>query len=293
MSSPTISVLVTVYNREVFLEKTLRSVLRSSMCSFEVIVVDDCSQDKSAEVAENIGRGDERVRVFRNEVNLGDYGNRMKAASLARGKYLKYVDSDDLVYPHTLQVMVDAMEENTSVAVALSHSLAQDEQAYPWVLSPEQAFQKHFLGRGCFSCGPTGAIIRRSAFEAVDGFRKEWGVLADIDLWMRLGAQWPVILLPPGLVWWRRHEGQEFTSRGADLVYLERGYELGKQSLLAAECPLSENERKIAYRRLRQHYARRLMALAFRQRQIRLAAGLIKRSDLSLLELMRGFMRYE
>ena len=293
MSSPIVSVLVTVYNREVFLEKTLRSILRSSMCSFEVIVVDDFSQDKSAEVAENIGRGDERVRVFRNEVNLGDYGNRMKAASLARGKYLKYVDSDDLVYPHTLQVMVDAMEQNTSVAVALSHSLAQDEQAYPWVLSPEQAFQKHFLGRGCFSCGPTGAIIRRSAFEEVGGFRKEWRVLSDIDLWLRLGARWPVALLPPGLVWWRRHPGQEYLSADASLIYLERGFELSIQSLRDASCPLSDVDISAVITRVKHHHARRLLALGFRHRQFRLATRLFQSSNLSLADLLRGFRKYD
>ncbi|MBC7968281.1 MAG: glycosyltransferase family 2 protein [Fuerstia sp.] len=290
---PRVSVLVTVYNREAYLAQTLHSILASSLRDFEVIVVDDCSRDQSAAIAENISAEDQRVRVVRNETNLGDYGNRMKAASLACGTYLKYVDSDDLIYPHTLNVMVDAMERNNSVALALSHSLPEDEEPYPWILTPTESFRKHFLGRGCFSCGPTGAIIRRSAFEEVGGFRKEWRVLSDIDLWLRLGACWPVALLPPGLVWWRRHEGQEFSSSGADLTYLELGYELGQQSLQDVKCPLPDVERKTVTRRLRQHYARRLMALAIRKGQIRLAMKLFKKSDLTAMDLMRGFRKYD
>lgn len=290
---PRISVLVTVYNREAYLAQTLHSILASSLRDFEVIVVDDCSRDQSAAIAEQIATDDQRIRVVRNQTNLGDYGNRIKAASLACGTYLKYVDSDDLIYPHTLNVMVDAMERNNSVALALSHSLPEDEEPYPWILTPTESFRKHFLGRGCFSCGPTGAIIRRSALEEVGGFRKEWRVLSDIDLWLRLGARWPVALLPPGLVWWRRHEGQEFSGSGADLTYLEQGYELSRQLLQDVQCPLPDIERTTAIRRLRQNYARRLMALAIRKRQMRLAMKLFRRSDLTVTDLMRGFRKYD
>ena len=118
-------------------------------------------------------------------------------------------------------------------------------------------------------------------------------VLSDIDLWLRLGARWPVALLPPGLVWWRRHEGQEFSSSGADITYLERGYELGRQSLQDLQCPLPEAEQKIATRRLRQHYARRLVALAIRKGQVRLATKLFRKSGLTLFELLRGFRKYD
>lgn len=291
--APRVSVLVTVYNREAYLAQTLRSILASSFRDFEVVVVDDCSRDQSAAIAENIAAEDQRVRVVRNETNLGDYGNRMKAASLACGAYLKYVDSDDLIYPHTLNVMVDAMERNSSVALALSHSLSEDEEPYPWILTPTESYRKHFLGRGCFSCGPTGAIIRRTAFEEVGGFRKEWRVLSDIDLWLRLGARWPVALLPPGLVWWRRHPGQEYLSADASLIYLERGFELSIQSLQDASGPLSDVDLRAAVTRVKDHHARRLLALGFRHHQFRLATRLFQSSNLSLADLLRGFRKYD
>ncbi|HBJ38095.1 MAG TPA: hypothetical protein DDZ51_25725 [Planctomycetaceae bacterium] len=290
---PLVSVLVTVYNREAFLRSTLQSVLASANGGVEVLVVDDCSTDDSFRIASEIAKADKRVNVYANNKNLGDYGNRMKAASLARGKYIKYVDSDDLIYAHTLGVMVDVMERNSEVALALSHSLPEDEEPYPGILAPTESFRKHFLGRGCFSCGPTGVIIRRSAFEDVGGFRKEWGVLSDVDLWLRLGARWPVALLPPGLVWWRRHEGQEFSSHDARLTYLERGYELATAALNGSLCPLPADERGAALARVRQNYARRLIALATKARSPRKAWRFFRNSGLSLRELLCGLRSYQ
>jgi glycosyltransferase involved in cell wall biosynthesis len=262
------------------------------MTDFEVIVVDDCSSDGSLEIARDLAMVDSRLKPFQNDSNLGDYGNRNKAASLARGKYLKYVDSDDLLYPHSLQVMVDAMDRDTNVALALSHSLPEDDEPYPWILTPDESYRKHFLGRGCFGCGPTGAIIRREAFEELGGFRKEWGVLADLDLWLRMAAKWPVALLPPGLVWWRRHEGQEFSGNDAQLVYLRRGFELGLSSLKDESCPMAVAENMAAQSRLRQMHSRRLLALATKGKSPLLAWRLVRASGLSMLELLGGLRGY-
>ena len=289
---PCVSLLVTVYNRAGFLGQTLQSILASDFRDFEVVVVDDCSTDRSLEVAERIAREDYRIRLIQNEQNLGDYGNRAKAASLARGKYLKYVDSDDLIYPHTLQVMVDAMEKNPETGFALSHSLPEDDEPYPWVLTPQESYRKHFLGRGCFACGPTGAIIRRTSFEEVGGFRPEWRVLSDIDLWLRLGAKWSVALLPPGLVWWRRHSGQEFSGKDAGLVYLRRGYELAINALTDSRCSLSGCDKIAAVAKVRNNYARRLISLAAKGRSPRIAWRLYRESGLSPRDVVRAFGGY-
>lgn len=290
---PCVSLLVTVYNRAGFLGQTLKSILASDFSDFEVVVVDDCSTDGSADVVQQIAESDSRIRFYRNEKNLGDYGNRMQAASFATGRYIKYVDSDDLIYPHTLKLMVHAMERNESLALAVSHSLPEEEEPYPWILTPSESYRKHFLGRGCFACGPTGAIIRRSAFEEVGGFRPEWRVLSDIELWLRLGAKWPVALLPPGLVWWRRHSGQEFSGKDARLVYLKRGYELAIDALTDSRCPLSADDRALSLAKVRQDYARRLLALATKGRSPMEAWKLFRASGLTSRELASGLQRYQ
>ncbi len=285
-----VSVLVTVFNRARYLAACLDSILASSHGDFEIVVVDDTSSDGSVEIAEDYARRDSRIRFFRNEKNLGDYPNRMRAAELATGKYLKYVDSDDLIYPHSLGVMVQAMEKYPDACLGLSHSQPEDEEPYPWKLGSEAAWDKHFLGRGCLSCGPSGAIIHRERFFEAGGFRN-WGVLNDSDMWYRMSAKWPVVLLPPGLVWWRRHEGQEFTRNGAAAVYLERGFKLGMETLKSPDCPLNPARREQALLKLRQHHARRLWALGGRGH----GAGawwLYRRSGLSVGEFLSGLRPY-
>ena len=286
-----VSVLITVFNRENYLAAAIESVLAQTFEGFELIIVDDRSTDRSLEVARSYER-DARVRLVVNERNLGDYPNRMRAASLARGRYLKYVDSDDLIYRHSLAIMVEAMEAHPNAALGLSHSAPEDEQPYPWELTPGEAWRKEFLDRGCLSCGPSGAVIRREAFVAVGGFR-DWGVLNDTDLWYRLAARWPVVLLPPGLVWWRRHEQQEFSKDNAALVYLERGFALSLEMLSSPECPLPEPERQHALTRARQHHARRLLSLATRGCHPLLAWKLVRNSGLGWSGLLRGLQRYQ
>jgi hypothetical protein len=205
---------------------------------------------------------------------------------------VKFVDSDDLIYRHSLAIMVEAIEAQPDAALALSHSLPEDERPYPWKLSPVEAWRKQFLGRGCLSCGPSAAILRRDAFFEVGRFGN-WGVLNDIDLWYRMAARWPVVLLPPGLVWWRRHEQQEFTKDNAAMTYLEQGFALTLATLSAQTCPLDERERQAALKRARQHHARRLISLGTRGRQPLQAWRLFQRSNIGLRDLLRGLRRYQ
>jgi glycosyltransferase involved in cell wall biosynthesis len=291
MSQPAVSILVTVYNREAYLAACLESILASTWDDFEVVVVDDGSTDGSVAIATEYASRDPRVRFFQNDSNLGDYPNRMRAAELARGRYIKYVDSDDLIYCHSLAIMMEAMEAHPAAGFGLSHSSPEDDQPYPWMLSPPDAWKKEFLGSGCLSCGPSGAIIRRDAFFEAKGFR-DWGVLSDIDLWYRMSARFPVVLLPPGLVWWRRHGAQEFARDEADMFYLEKGHALAVDALTSAACPLSEAERHAALARARQHHARRLMSLALRRRRPLRALQLLRRSGLSASELLQGLRAY-
>ena len=106
---PVVSVLMTVYNRGKYIPAAIESVLAQTFKDFELIIVDDCSTDRSVDIARTYANKDSRIRVYVNEENLGDYPNRNKAASYAKGQYLKYVDADDIVYPHCLEVMVEAI----------------------------------------------------------------------------------------------------------------------------------------------------------------------------------------
>ena len=120
--SPRVSVLVTAYNREAYIAEALESVLAQTMEDFELIVSDDGSTDGTVAIAEEYARRDPRIRVSVNPRNLGDYANRRQAATVARGRFLKYHDSDDVMYPHCLAVMLDWLLKEPTAAFALSAS---------------------------------------------------------------------------------------------------------------------------------------------------------------------------
>ena len=109
MSSPAVSVLMTCYNRQKFIEEAISSVLDSDFLDFELIISDDGSTDESLAIAGRYAETDKRVIVSRNSQNLGDYPNRNKAASIARGEFIMFCDSDDKFFPSTISYCVEAM----------------------------------------------------------------------------------------------------------------------------------------------------------------------------------------
>ena len=290
-SGPLVSALVTVFNREHILRETTASLLAGSCQDLEVILVDDCSSDASWGVCHAIAESSLQVRAYRNEKNLGDYANRNRAASLARGKYLKYLDADDLIYPHSLQVMVDALERFPDAALALSANVIDPEVPYPEKVEPPEFFHRHFLGRSPIGVGPSAAIIRRDCFEAVGGFSGRQFV-GDTELWLKLAERWPVVLLPPALVWWRRHEGQQMSLEMKKPEVLNVRFRL-QLEVLRSTVNLATSDRTLAEQRLVQHHARRLLAMAIREGRIRTAWKLWREAPLRYADLIKGLRSYQ
>jgi glycosyltransferase involved in cell wall biosynthesis len=206
--TPTISVLTTSFNREYYISQAIESVLASTYKDLELIIVDDCSSDKTVEIAKKYEAKDSRVKVFVNEKNLGDYPNRNKAASYARGKYIKYVDADDYIYPNGLEIIVNQMEKFPDAAVGL-FSLPQNiQKPFPILLSPREAYLYNFFGQGLFHKAPLSAIIRKDAFDQVGGFSliRHAG---DFDMWHKMAQRFSFLLIQDHIVWFREHDDQE------------------------------------------------------------------------------------
>ena len=241
MNGPLVSVLMTAFNREMYIAEAIESVLSSTYPNFELIVVDDCSKDRTVEIAKGYELKDKRVRVFVNETNLGDYNNRNKAASYATGKYIKYLDSDDVMYSYTLQIMVDYMEQFPEAGFGLS--AVHDSRPYPIVLTPKQSYLEHFYQWGHFDRAPGSSIIRKDCFDEIGGFTGERFV-GDASLWFRLGRCYPLVKIPPNLTWNREHPSQEskFEREHAKKVNLQRK-KFVFDALAHPSCPLSEEEK--------------------------------------------------
>jgi glycosyltransferase involved in cell wall biosynthesis len=248
--NPLVSVLITSYNRANYIGATLESVLASQLTDFEIIVSDDASSDETVEIARSYAERDDRIRVFVNESNLGDYPNRNHAATQARGRYIKYVDSDDILYPNALTVMVDGMERFPAAGFGLS-SHPDPKGPYPSMTDPHQTYLEHFKGFGHFDRAPGSAIIRRDVFEISGGFSGR-RMIGDNEYWLKIGRSYPLVKLPAQLYWARKHEGQESESDYARR-YTEMRREVFEAAIGHPDCPLSPDERKWAISTMRKH----------------------------------------
>ena len=183
--SPVVSVLMTAYNREKYIAEAIESVIASTYQDWELIIVDDCSMDRTVEIAKSYEKKDSRIKVYVNEKNLGDYPNRNKAASLAEGKYLKYLDSDDIIYSYSLEIMVDAMEQFHDAGLGLTFNNYNGRNSFPIIYTPNETFDYHFFKAGLLYIGPSGSIYKREIFNKIRGFGK-YGVASDCELNLRL-----------------------------------------------------------------------------------------------------------
>ena len=95
---PLVSVLMTAFNRGKYIAEAIESVLQSTYTNFELIIVDDCSTDDTFEIANSFFVKDRRIKLYKNEKNLGQFANRNYAISLSTGEYIKFLDSDDKLY---------------------------------------------------------------------------------------------------------------------------------------------------------------------------------------------------
>jgi glycosyltransferase involved in cell wall biosynthesis len=256
--APVVTVVITSFNREKYLAASIESVLASRFSDFQLLVVDDSSTDGSWNVARAFAEQDPRVRVVLNEKNLGDYSNRNRAIELVTTPFLKYHDSDDIMYPHCLEVMVPLLLAEPGAGFALSHGKGWPGGPCPMLLTPRMAYQREYLGSGLFFCGPAGALFRTEVLRNLGGF-PDCGVASDYCFWMKACASTNVLLVPADLFWYRRHAGQEMSSPAAS-----RDYALAEarawRTLFAADCPLTEDERKHA----RRNFARRMLKLTLR-----------------------------
>ena len=279
-----VSILTTVYNREKYIAACIDSVMASTYQNWELIIVDDVSSDGSVAIAQRYEKKDPRIKVYVNEKNLGDYPNRNKAASYAKGKYLKYLDADDLIYPRGLEIMVHTMEQFPKAALGISQKVVEDVKPYPFVMQPKETFKREFLMRGVLGLGPTGTIIRRDVFEKLGGFTGT-RYIGDTEMWYKIALTHPVVKIEDDLIFWRQHDDQEITKGQESFFYLENAFKLKFNTLYKKELPLGAHERQAALKKLKKRFARRLLRLIFINKKPKRAYQIMSRTNFSIINL--------
>ncbi|MBO7484721.1 MAG: glycosyltransferase family 2 protein [Spirochaetaceae bacterium] len=107
---PLVSIITPCFNCEKYLLQTINSVLAQTYKNWEMIIVDDCSTDASYSIALEASKQDSRIRVYKNGCNKGACYSRNFATEKAKGKYIAFLDSDDIWYAEKLQIQIDFMQ---------------------------------------------------------------------------------------------------------------------------------------------------------------------------------------
>lgn len=144
---PTVTIITAVYNGQRYLSETLRSVTTQTFQDWEYIVVDDASTDSSFEIANAYAEHDPRFRILREERNVGALAARNLGLEAARGRYVAFLDADDLWLPEKLEKQVEFMRRT---AAAISHTgyrrvAADATQAGPVILPPAELCYRDLL----------------------------------------------------------------------------------------------------------------------------------------------------
>lgn len=126
--SPTVSIVTPTYNSHQFIDETIDSVVNQTFPDWELILVDDGSSDSTVEIIKRWQDKDSRIRLLTNEQNLGPGPSRNRAVENSRGRYIAYLDSDDVWLPAKLETQLDHLKKHGATFSFTSYELV-DEQS--------------------------------------------------------------------------------------------------------------------------------------------------------------------
>lgn len=208
MEQPLVSVCIPAYNNSKYIERTINAVLNQTYKNLEVVVVDDCSKDDTAAKVEAIMQNDNRVRLIKNEKNLGMTGNWNKVIREGRGEYIKLLPADDLVYRECIEKSMNSLLKSTDITLCITDTDLiddDDKKVGKYAHWPKAGIQdgkkmikKSVLFNNFFG-NPVCAMFRKSDFEKTGGFDPDIPYILDFDLWIGLASLGEVYMIKESL----------------------------------------------------------------------------------------------
>lgn len=255
-----ISVVMPVYNTKSYLREAIESILTQTFNDFELIIINDGSTDGSIDVIENYASLDKRIKVVSRE-NRGISATRNEGVSLSSGKYIAWMDSDDISTSERLAIQYSYMEKTPDVlaigtGVRLIDPDSDDLCEWKMPETHDDIDDFHMQGKGGAITFPS-SMIRRSAINAAGGFRKDIVAAEDMDLFLRLAEIGKIENIHPLLLLYRQHEksishtARSKVAENTELVlraaYKRRGLEYKGVTILSSEQRLVDIYNKWAW----------------------------------------------
>jgi len=206
---PKISAVMPFYNREMFLDEAVQSVLDQTFTEFEFIVVDDASTDNSGTIMEKYAQKDARIKIIKNTKNRGIAYSRNRGMKIAQTDLIVIVDSDDINMPQRFAKQFAFMQQHPEISIVGTYAHVIDEcgmltNEHITYLTESEDLDKTFFHLGPL-LQPTTMYRKLDIFE-IGSYREQYAIIDDMDLYFRLflskkkGAN-----IPEFLVKYRRH----------------------------------------------------------------------------------------
>lgn len=218
MKLPKISVIIPLYNHEKYIEEAVLSVLEQTVSDFELIIINDGSEDNSSDVVKKIK--DNRIRYYYQE-NQGAHNTLNRGIDLARGEFVSTLNSDDVYAKNRFESCLDILEKDISTAAVFSHIEYIDDNGQfiklkrgaedNWIdKKPETSFKDEGnitldLLAGNFLKTTSNLFCRRDVFSQIDRFRN-LRYTHDYDFFLRLSHRFHIQILPEPLLKYRVHQ---------------------------------------------------------------------------------------
>jgi teichuronic acid biosynthesis glycosyltransferase TuaG len=164
MVSELISVILPVYNCEQSVEAAVDSVLKQTYKDLELIIVDDASDDKTADICRKLSREDGRISIITNQNNCGALESRIKAAQAAKGVWIALIDADDIWNPEKIAKQVAFRDKNNAdIIYTASSFIDKTGKAYDWVMHvPSEVSYKELLKQNIIS--NSSVLVRKDDY---------------------------------------------------------------------------------------------------------------------------------
>ena len=205
-----VSVVIPAYNRRSTIEQAVASAQAQTRAAREIIVVDDASDDDTAEIAKRAG-----ARVIRLEQNRGCASARNVGIGHASGDAIAWLDSDDYWEPQHIEIVAALLERYPEAAVAGSAVRLFGRRSGVWAGRippgpPSNVFRLAFFD---WLTAVNTTIIRRDALISVGGWAEDERYASDFYLWMQLARRYPFVCTSEVTANWRWHEHQLSSSQ--------------------------------------------------------------------------------
>lgn len=248
---PLVSIVIATYNRAVWLEKAIKSVLSQTYENYELIICDDGSTDNTAELVR--GFYTSKI-VYLHQQNKGRSVARNLALTKARGKYIAFLDDDDIFLPEKLDKQVKAMEEYSDFAMSYTSAVVMkdgkllkkgNDEVFYRATKSSYIYNDVGFFRPITVILPT-VMVKADALKIIGGFDEKMYRFEDTDMWRRFSMRYQILAVDEPLTIVHTHAENIITKEHIGKIYNALNYYTKKCVLEDNKSARSFLARKIA-----------------------------------------------